>query len=414
MNVNIAIRIAVRYLFAKKSQNIINVISWISVTGVLVGSLGLLVVLSVFNGLHGLIGSLYGTFDPDLKIEAVRGKVFHTDSIDYSSLVSMNGVEHITGVVEDHTLFRFGKRQVPGLIMGVDDQFNKVSGIDSIIVEGTFRLKYNDIYEGVIGFALADQLSLRLNFVTPLMLYTPERTKRINPARPDQAFKTSYIQPSGIFMVNQIEYDANYALIHIDQARQILDYSASTVSWLGIKVADSADLERVKSNISNLLGDPFRVRNREEQHETFFRMMKVERLMAYIILSFILLIAIFNVIGTLSMLIFEKRQSISTLRSMGAQRQLIHRIFLIEGWLISLAGATAGLLLGAALIWLQQTFGLVRFQGGGNFIVEAYPVLLRWQDVVTVFLTVSITGFIAAWYPVRVIVRRYYAEMQNK
>lgn len=414
MNVNIAIRIAVRYLFAKKSQNIINVISWISVTGVLVGALGLLVVLSVFNGLHGLIGSLYGSFDPDLKIEATRGKVFETDSIDYASLVSIEGVEHITGVVEDHTLFRFGKRQVPGLIMGVDDQFNQVSGIDSIMVEGEFRLRHNDINEGIVGFVLADQLSLRLNFVTPLMLYTPERTKRINPARPDQAFKTSYIQPSGIFMVNQIEYDANYTLIHIDQARDILDYSASTVSWLGIKATDPAALEGVKNKISNLLGDAFSVRNREEQHETFFKMMAVERLMAYIILSFILLIAIFNVIGTLSMLIFEKRQSISTLRSMGAQRQLIHRIFLIEGWLISLAGAAAGLLLGAGLIWLQQTFGLVRFQGAGQFIVEAYPVLLRWQDVVTVFFTVSITGFIAAWYPVRVIVRRYYAEMQNK
>jgi lipoprotein-releasing system permease protein len=414
MNVNIAIRIAVRYLFAKKSQNIINVISWISVTGVLVGAMGLLVVLSVFNGLHGLIGSLYGSFDPDLKIEAVQGKVFHTDSIDYASLVAINGVEHITGVVEDHTLFRFGQRQVPGLIMGVDGQFNKVSGIDSIIIDGTFRLQRNDIYEGTIGFALADQLGLRLNFVTPLMLYTPERTRRINPARPDQAFKTSHIQPSGIFMVNQLEYDANYALIHIDKAREILDYSPSTVSWLGIKVTSPSKIENVKKNISELLGEPFNVRNREEQHETFFKMMAVERLMAYIILSFILLIAIFNVIGTLSMLIFEKRQSISTLRSMGAPRKLIHRIFLIEGWIISLAGAVAGLLLGATLVWLQQTFGLIRFQGGGNFIVEAYPVLLRWQDVITVFLTVSVTGFLAAWYPVRVIVRRYYAELQNK
>ncbi|MDA3832685.1 MAG: FtsX-like permease family protein [Spirochaetales bacterium] len=414
MTVNIAIRIAVRYLFAKKSQNIINVISWISVTGVLVGALGLLVVLSVFNGLHGLIGSLYGSFDPDLKIEAVQGKIFHTDSIDYTSLVSVDGVGPITGVIEDHTLFRFGKRQVPGLIMGVDEQFNKVSGIDSIIVEGAFRLKHNDQFEGIIGFALADQLSLRLNFVTPLMLYTPERTKRINPARPDQAFKTSYLQPSGIFMVNQLEYDANYAIIHIDQAREILDYSPSTVSWLGIKVIDPSELEQVQKNISELLGNQFRVRNREEQHETFFKMMKVERLMAYLILSFILLIPIFNVIGTMSMLNFEKRQSISTLRSMGAQRPLIHRIFLIEGWMISLAGAAAGLLLGALLVWLQQTFGLIRFQGGGHFVVEAYPVLLRWQDVVTVFLTVSITGFIAAWYPVRVIVRRYYAEMQNK
>ena len=414
MKINIAIRIAIRYLFAKKSQNIINVISWISVTGVLIGSLGLLVVLSVFNGLHGLIGSLYGSFDPELKIEAVKGKVFETDSIDYSSLLTIDGVEYVTGVVEDHTLFRFGMRQVPGRIMGVEESFNKVSGIDSIIVEGEFRLKNNEIYEGIVGFALADQLSLRLNFVTPLLLYTPERSKRINPARPDQAFKTSYIQPSGIFMVNQLEYDANYAIIHIDQARKILDYNASTVSWLGVKISKHKEIEDVKNKISEILGNQFKVRDREEQHETFFKMMKIERLMAYLILSFILLIALFNVIGTLSMLIFEKRQSISTLRSMGAQRNLINRIFLIEGWLISLAGASAGLLLGAGLIWLQQNFGLIRFQGDGNFIVDAYPVVLRWIDIIIIFITVSVTGFFAAWYPVRVIVRRYYAENQNK
>ncbi|WP_026474117.1 ABC transporter permease [Alkaliflexus imshenetskii] len=410
----LSLQIAIRYLFAKKSQNIINIISWISVSGVLTGSLGLLVVLSVFNGLHGLIGSLYSSFDPDLKIEPLRGKVFSIDSLDYSSLVAIEGVDAITGVVEDHVLFRFGKRQVPGRIMGVDSLFNRVSSIDSIIVDGQFRLMYHGMYEGVMGYALADQLGVRLNFVTPLMIYAPERTGRINPARPDQSFRSRYLQPSGIYMVSQLDYDAAYTITHIDQARDLFDYDASTFSWMGIKIADGRKVESVKQAVSKLLGNDFRVRNREEQHETFFRMMKVEKLMAYLILSFILLIAIFNVIGTLSMLIFEKRESIGTLRSMGADRQLINRIFLFEGWLISLAGMAGGLLLGSLLVWLQQTFGFIRFHGAGNFVVDAYPVVLRWPDLVTVFVTVSLSGFLAAWYPVRVIVRRYFQELGDK
>ncbi len=411
---SIAVRIAIRYLLAKKSRNIINIIAWISVIGVMIGAFGLLIVLSVFNGLHDLVGSLYGSFDPDLKVTPRTGKVFSTDSINYEGLVRIEGVDALTEALEDHTLFRFGKRQVPGLVLGVDDNFNKVSSIDSIIVEGESSLRDNVFNKGILGYALADQLGYRLNFVTPLMLYTPERTKKINPARPDQAFTSSYVNPSGIFMVNQIDYDANYVIIHIDQARQMLSYDTTIVSWLGIKLSDPLAGNGVKEEVKKTLGENFLVQNREEQHETFYKMMAMEKLIAYLILSFILLIAIFNVISTLSMLIFEKRHSISTLRSMGADRKLINRIFLTEGWLISLAGAGAGLGLGLLAIWLQQTFGLIRFSGEGTFIVEYYPVILRWRDVLLVFVTVSVTGFLAAWYPVRSIVNRYYTELQKE
>lgn len=410
----LAVKIAIRYLFAKKSQNIINVISWISVSGVLTGSLALLVVLSVFNGLHGLIGSLYSTFDPDLRIESVQGKTFRLDQFNYDALKSINGVESSTVVLEDHALFRFGKRQVPGRIMGVDSLFTTVSAIDSIIVEGEFRTQFNGQYEGIIGLLLADQLAVRLNFVTPLMVFAPERQGRINLARPDQSFRTEYLQPSGIFMVNQIDYDSGYLIADIEQTRRLLDYDQQTASWIGIKVAHDVKPDRVQKAVSEFLGENFKVRNREQQHETFYKMVKVEKLMAYLILLFILLIAIFNVIGTLSLLIFEKRDSISTLRSMGADRSLINKIFLFEGWFISLAGVAGGLILGVILIWLQQTFGLIRFQGDGDFVVDAYPVVLRWFDVVSVFVTVSLIGLVAAWYPVRVIVRRYYAAAQDK
>lgn len=410
----LAVRIAIRYLFAKKSQNIINVISWISVIGVLTGSLALLVVLSVFNGLHGLIGSLYNTFDPDLKIEAVEGKTINLQDVNLEALRQVEGVTSHTVVLEDHALFRFGKRQVPGRVMGVDSLFTTVSSIDSIIVEGKFRTRFGDQFEGVLGLALADQLAVRLNFVTPLTMYVPQRQGRINMARPEQSFRTEYLQPSGIFMVNQIDYDASYLIADIEQTRRLLEYDNQTASWVGLKISAKADPNQIKQRVQQITGDEYHVRNREEQHETFYKMVKVEKLMAYLILSFILLIALFNVIGTLSMLIFEKRDSISTLRSMGANRTLINRIFLFEGWLISLAGVVTGLLLGAFLIWLQQTFGLIRFQGNGDFVVEAYPVILQWSDVVSVFFTVSIIGLLAAWYPVRVVVRRYYAANQDK
>ncbi len=406
----LSLHIALRYLFAKKSQNIINVISMISVSGVLVGSLALIVVLSVFNGLHGLIGSLYGSFDPDLKIVPANGKVFSMDTIPSEDILAINGIEHMASILEDHVLIRSNNRQVPASLMGVDENFAAVSGIDSIIIEGEYKLKHNSRNLGVVGYILADQLGLRLNFVKPLIVYAPRRTGRINMMRPDLSFKKEYLHPAGIFAVRQIEYDSQYLIVNIDQARGLFDYGDDIVSSLGISLTENFRADKIKILISELLGTDFKVQDRQEQHATFYKLMQVEKLMAYLILLFILIIAIFNVIGTLSLLIFEKRESIGTLRSMGADRSLINKIFLIEGWLISLAGVTVGVLLGALLVWLQQEFGMLRFQGGGAFVVEAYPVALEWTDMVLVYVTVSLVGLVAAWYPVRVIVRRYYSE----
>lgn len=409
MIMKLALHIALRYLFAKKSQNVINVISMISVAGVLVGSLALIVVLSVFNGLHGLIGSLYGSFDPELKVVYDKGKVFSLDSIAYQDVVDVEGVGAVSEILEDHALLRSDKRQVPAIVMGVDDGFEAVSGVDSIIVEGEFNLNIRSGKGGVIGVNLADQLGVRLNFVKPLVMYAPKRTGRINMMRPDLSFKKEYLHPTGIFAVLQPEYDSQYLIVSIDQARKLFEYGDDMVSSLGISLEDPQRLKEVKQRISSLLGDDFRVQDRQEQHATFYKLMKVEKLMAYLILLFILVIALFNVIGTLSLLIFEKKESIGTLRSMGADRNLINKIFLIEGWFISLAGVTIGVLLGAFLVWLQQYFGLLRFQGDGAYVVEAYPVALEWVDMVLVYVSVSFIGLLAAWYPVRVIVRRYYS-----
>jgi ABC-type lipoprotein release transport system permease subunit len=371
-------------------------------------ALALLVVLSVFGGLHELMGSLYSAFDPDLKIEPVQGKIINLNEIDLEKLSQIEGVKCYTKTVEDYALFKFGKRQSVGQIMGVDSMFNSVSAIDSIIVEGIFRTKYHDLYEGVIGYALADQLGIRLNFVMPLTIFAPERKGRVNLARADQSFRSEYLQPAGFFMVNQIEYDGTYIITDIIQAQQLFDYQDYEINRIGIKLTDNASIEKAQTSVSQLLGANFKVLNREQQHDTFFKMMKIEKFIAYLILSFIIMIAVFNVIGTLSLLIFEKRESIKTLRSMGADRTLINRIFIFEGWFISLAGAILGIVLGIILIWLQQTFGIVRFGTNGNYVVDAYPVLLKSLDVIIVFITVSVMGLFAAWYPVKALVKKHY------
>lgn len=410
----LALRIALRYLFAKKSQNVINVVSMISVTGVLVGSLALIIVLSVFNGLHGLIGSLYSSFDPELKVVPREGKVFDTDTIAFDEIRQAKGVEKTTGILEDHALLRSEKRQVPAIIMGVDKHFADVSGIDSIMVKGEYKLGDDSENFGVIGYVLADQLNIRLNFVKPLVVYAPRRKGKVNMMRPDQSFRKEYLHPAGMFGVQQLDYDSRYLIVQIDQARQLFEYGDNIVSSLGLSLEEGAKTDKMKKAVSELLGDDFEVQDRQEQHATFYKLMRVEKFMAYLILLFILVIATFNVIGTLSLLIFEKRDSIGTLRSLGATRDLINRIFLVEGWLISLAGVTAGVLLGSLLVWIQQQYGLLQFQGGGSFVVDAYPVALEWTDMVLVYFSVSLVGLLAAWYPVKVIVKRYYSEQGDE
>lgn len=406
----VAFNIAKRYLFAKKSQNVINVISLISMVGVLTASMALLVVLSVFNGLHDFVGDLYGNFDPDLKAVPVSGKVVSLDTIKLEDIRNIKGIEQISETLENQALLKFDKRRAPAMILGVDSVFNSISQIDSIIIEGEFQLKHNQNNQGVIGGLLANQLAMRLNFVSPLVMYVPKRTGRINMIAPQNAFHKEYINPSGIFMVKQQEYDSQYLIIGLEQARRLFDYDNPVVSALYIKLSNNDLSDQVKQQIEKIAGHQFKVLNREEQHAAFYKVMKVEKLMAYLILSFILCIAAFNVIGTMSMLIFEKKESIFTLKSMGGNRKLITRVFLIEGLLISLLGVIIGLMLGISLVLLQQHCGFIKFSGSGSFLVDAYPVRLIWSDVLIVLATVCIIAYLAAWYPVKVIVRRYYSE----
>ncbi len=404
------IEIALKFLFGKKSKGIINIISTISIIGVSVGTIALLVILSVFNGLHGLIGSLYGSFDPDIKITAVEGKFFSTDSLDLNTIKNMDGVIAVSPVIEDNALLKYNNRQVTAVVMGVDTSFSEVSQLDSIIVEGKFNLRDKQGYGGAIGYVLADQLNVRVSFLTPLLIYVPQRDKKINLMRPNEAFNTHYIHPKGIFLVKQMEYDSQYLIVDIGLVRKLFSYSNSEVTSLAIGLNPNTNTADTQEQIQSVLGSGFKVKNRHQQHSGFYKMMKIEKIMAYLILCFILIIAAFNLIGTMSMLIFDKKEGIRILKSIGADKKTITRIFLTEGWLISFIGVVIGLILGTILVLIQQHFGFIKFAGGSNFVVNAYPVSLKISDVFYSLLTVTTIGFFAALYPVKIIVDKYFND----
>ena len=408
---NLPFEIARRYLFAKKSQNIINIISMISSLGVMVGTAALLIVMSVFNGLNGFVGSLFGSFDPDLKIEAREGKVFVADSLFISKIQAVDGVAYISATLTDNALLRYQKRQMPAMVMGVDDNYHRVSDIDSIVVTGRYSIGIGDVQYCFLGALLAERLGVNTtSFVNQLTLYSPKRTGKINISMPDQSFIQLTSTVCGTFAVQQVDYDENYALVSLEQARQLFCYGGDEVSALCVRVAEGYDVDEVSDNLRKVVGDDIDIKDKWQQHESFFKMLEVEKLMAFIILTFIIVIAAFNIIGSLSMLIFEKKESIFILKSMGASKAMVVRVFLFEGWLVSLGGIIIGLVLGIVLVLLQQTFGLIGFGGSENYIINAYPVELQALDILMVFVVVAIVGILAAWYPVKHIVGNSYDE----
>ena len=393
-----------RYLFAHKSQNAINVISAISALGVLVATAAIVIVLSVFNGLNGLVSHLFGNFDPDVKIEAAEGKSFALDSAIVTALNSDPYVAAWAEVVQDNALVRYGKRQVPATVMGVAGNYNSVTSIDSIIVEGAFRPG-----ECLIGAVLADQLGVSSSaFVPSVVFYAPKRYGKINIANPQNSFSERVEKVGGTFMVQQVDYDANYILADLTLARDLLGYADDEVTSISLRLADGATPSSAVKSLSAKLGDELVVKDKWMQHESFFKMMEVEKLMAFAILLFIALIAAFNIIGSMSMLIFEKQDSVETLRAMGADRSFITRIFLFEGWMLSVGGALLGLLTGILMVLAQERWGIVGFGGDESYIIDAYPVQLNWLDVALVFVAVTLIAGLSAWYPVRAIVGRYF------
>ncbi|MGQ9620678.1 MAG: FtsX-like permease family protein, partial [Bacteroidales bacterium] len=399
--------IATRYLLAKKSRNAINVISAVSVAGVTVGTMALIIVLSVFNGLEDMINRIFTIFDPDIRITAATGKVFVPDSSKLLRLAQVPGIVSFSQILEENSLLRYGERQYIATIRGVDNNYSKVTEVDSTIIEGEFRLKSpGGRPETVLGAGVAEYLGLNINFVTPLQIYVPRRTGSVN-INPENAFIEKYISPSGIYQIEH-EFDSRYYFVPIDFARELLEYETE-ISSIDIRINEMTRVETVQNLVMEIFGNNFNVQNRFQQKEIFYKVMRSERLAIFIILTLILVIASFNIIGSLTMLIIEKERDIAILRSLGADNTLIRRIFLMEGWLISIIGAAAGIVFGFIICWLQQRYGVIKLPSE-TLIISTYPVVLKLKDFIIVPSTVLLIGFLAAWYPVRYLSRKYLKE----
>ncbi|MDR3236060.1 MAG: ABC transporter permease [Prevotellaceae bacterium] len=391
--------IARRYLFAGKSHNVINIISMISVFGIAVGTLALVVVLSVYNGFDRLVVSLYHTFDADLRITPVEGKVFSPHTAAFREVQALAGIASYAEVLEENVLLEYRGKQDIVTLKGVDSVFEAATQLHAAMVHGTFALYHGEIEQAVVGRNIANKLRIGIHLLDPLDIYLPRRNSRISLTNPMASLKNDYLYPAGIFAVEQ-SFDSKYVFVPLAFVRRLADYT-DEASAIELQLQDGTDALRMAKQIRQLLGGAFEVKDRYQQNEAVYAMMRSEKAMIYAILMFIIVIISCNVLGSLTMLIIEKKDDVRTLQSMGAGSRLISRIFLLEGWMISLTGVAAGVAGGLLVCFLQQQFGFVSLPG--NFLVDAYPVVVMWTDVLWVSLSVAAIGFAAALLPVRYI-----------
>ena len=405
---NFPFYIARRYLFSRKSTHVINIISGISITGVTIATMALVVTLSVFNGFHDLVASLFTAFDPQLKVVPAKGKMVAADEPALVKIKALPQIQVATETVEDVALAVYGDRQTMVTIKGVQDNFDSLTHVREILQgEGTYELQAADVSYGILGIRVAEILGMGYSFKYPLNIYAPRRDGQFDMFNPDECFATDELYSPGVlFCVKQAKYDRNYILTNIHFARRLFDMQGM-VSALELRLKPGSNFEAVKSEIKKIAGQRFVVKDRFEQQEDTFNIMKIEKLMAFSFLTFILVVACLNIIGSLSMLMIDKKKDVKTLRNLGANNRQIVQIFLLEGRLISLLGAVLGIALGLLLCWLQQTFGLVGLgRSSGSFIIDAYPVSVHAEDILIIFFTVLLSGFIAVWYPVKYFAKK--------
>ncbi len=405
---NFPVYIAKRYLFSKKSHNAINIISAISVCGVALATLALVCTLSVFNGFQDMVASFFTAFDPQIKITVAHGKTFDTKDERIQKIRSLKDVAVFTETLEENAMVQYKGRQAMAVIKGVQDNFEELTKIDSILYgNGRFMLHDSIVDYCVMGVELVSKLSSGVKFVDPLEVYAPIRDAKVNMGNPAASFNMQYLySPGVVFIVKQLKYDGSYILTSLDFARRLFHYTTEA-SAIELKLKPGANVNKVKSDIKQILGDSFVVNDRYEQQADVFRIMKIEKFISYLFLTFILMIACFNVIGSLSMLIIDKKKDVETLRNLGANDKLIARIFLFEGRMISTIGAVIGIILGLVLCYIQQKYGIISLGGShGTFVVDAYPVSVRPLDILLIFITVLIVGFLSVWYPVRYLSKR--------
>lgn len=409
---NLSLYIAKRYLFSKKSHQVINIISGVAVAGVALATMAMVCTLSVFNGFQGIVEKQFTAFDPQLKITAADGKYFDASDERITAVTALPQVHIATQSIEDKAMVQYEGRQAMIILKGVEDSFEHLTDIDKAIIgNGSFILKDSTASYAVPGAGLVSALNSGIYHTKPLEVYAPRRGKRVSLSNPASNFAKGHLHSSGvIFAVQQPKYDNNYLLTSIDFARKIFSRRANEVSSIEILLHKGSNEQAVKKEIERLLGKEYLVHDRYQQQEDIFRIMKIEKFISYIFLSFILLIACFNIIGSLSMLVIEKKRDVSTLRSMGADNSLITNIFVAEGAMISIFGAAIGIAAGVLLCLLQEHFGLLTMGGGGNFVVDSYPVAIHWSDVLATFATVIVVGLVAVGLPTRLLTRRVLSE----
>lgn len=411
---NVPFYIAKRYLFSKKSHQAINIISGVAVAGVTLATIAMVCTLSVFNGFRMLVAEQFTAFDPQIKITAGRGKAF--DATALQQIRKMPEIAVSTECFEDKVMVQYGGRQVMATIKGVEDNFAQLTEIEKVLIgNGTFKLHDSTVDYATPGIELTGQLNCGLYHTAPLEIYAPKRGRKVSMANPASNFRKGYLHASGkTFIVNQPKYDGNYILTSIDFARDIFGRDSCEITSLELKAIDGTDTDALKKRLQTLLGDGFNVEDRFEQQADIFKIMTIEKFISYLFLSFILLIACFNVIGSLSMLIIDKKKDMETLRSLGAGDKLIANIFIIEGSIISILGAFAGIMLGVLLCLIQEKFGIITFgDTASGFVIDRYPVDIVASDVALVFATVIAVGLTAMGIPVKYLTGRLLASSND-
>jgi lipoprotein-releasing system permease protein len=403
------LRIAWRYIFSKKSTNAINVISGISMSGIIIGSASLIIVLSAFNGFENLVARLYSTFYPDITITPATGKVFVPDSSKIASIKSINGVSFMTETLEENVLLAYNKQEHIATIKGVDSFYSSVTAVDDSVYYGEYILDYNYLNYtldcAVLGSGVASTLNVSLGLDYPaVQIFIPKRGAKSS-ANPRNTFVQRGIQPMGVFRIQQ-EFDSKYVITSIQFIRSLLDYENGEVSSIEIKTADKADVDEIMDEIALIMGDDFVIKNRFMQNEFLYRVMRTEKWAVYFILTFIFIVAAFNMIGSIAMLVIDKKKDIGILRSLGATEATIRNIFFIQGVLQTLVSIGIGFSIATILCYLQMQFGLVTIPGTGTFVVTAYPIALLWKDYLNVFLTVLVIGCIASYFPAYMAARQ--------
>lgn len=381
-------------------------ISAISVCGIAIATMAMVVVLSVFNGFGGIVEGMFSAFDPDLKITIKEGKVFDYNTSSFDKVLQIEEIKMFSESLEENALLIFDGQQVPVVLKGVSEDFSLMTKMEKLMIDGTFKLREDVVDYVTLGAGLAISLGARPGFINPIEIFAPKRDVTVNLANPSTAFTPGYAQIGGVFSINSPQYDEQMAIVPISLSRELLNYDDEVTS-LNIKLTPNASVKRVKKSIQEILGDSFLVEDRYEQQRESYRMLQIEKWVTFLILAFILLIAVFNVVGSLSMLIVEKKDDINSLTNMGASKTMIANIFMYEGWLITFIGIIGGIAIGLVLCLLQQHFGFIRLSDTpGAYIIDSYPVIVKFTDVLVVFSVVSLIGLITVLYPVNNLKRK--------